>query len=432
MKILFTAFDIQDWGGIIQDLELKARGLTEAGHTVDICYLKCTDRDAYVRGNTTREGSYPSFFEGATVNTLAGYFGIPMVSYGSKKRLREWKRRTDKYDLVIHEIPGPNPIKKGANDTRGYWKRLYDIETPQIISAHDANFRDLYPHLIYIADKIKGISCTNQAGYKALSWFPANRAFIGAPHPVLNWDKMKPWDDRKERAVSAHVWKAWKHMDMAVRAAPYIKDTQLVMAGDGIERRYMTSVDKCKDKYKGIWAKAEKAGMDYVGMLTNKDLFKLLRNSRVVIDTSWSRKFMDLGCHFNRSIIEGYNNGCVPICVKENMGEDGFQRRMFKAGKTHFEIAHDCTSKELGQLIDHVTHLKADDAMEIVEAGRKVLLRYFDYRKSSLDFIRLAEGKPAGVYPELEHGKLNKKIRKNAERFMARLEAKSAKEKGEE
>jgi hypothetical protein len=175
MKILFTVFEMLDWGGIVQDLEWKARGLVEAGHSVDLIYLKNADMDPKMRGNTTREGSYPSYFKGATCNTLAGYFGVPVISYGSKDRLRKWYKRASKYDLIIHEIPGPNPAKPGQVDTKNYWQKLYDHDTPQIISAHDANYRDLYPYLVHLAPKIKGISCTNQAGYAGLSWFPAAR-----------------------------------------------------------------------------------------------------------------------------------------------------------------------------------------------------------------------------------------------------------------
>jgi glycosyltransferase involved in cell wall biosynthesis len=418
MKILFTVFEMLDWGGIVQDLEWKARGLVEAGHTVDLIYLKNADMDPKMRGNTTREGSYPSYFKGATCNTLAGYFGVPVISYGSKDRLRKWYKRASKYDLIIHEIPGPNPAKPGQVDTKNYWQKLYDHDTPQIISAHDANYRDLYPYLVHLAPKIKGISCTNQAGYAGLSWFPAPRAFIGAPHPVLDWTKQKSWDDRKVQAVCAHVWKAWKHMDQVVRAIPKLKETNMVMCGSGIEYHYMSSVDKCKPKYEGIWQKAMDAGMDYRGMMPTADLQKLYRQSRVMVDMAWSKKFMKLGCHFNRSIIEGYNNGCVPIVVSENMIEDGFQVRMFKEGKTHFEIKADHRPKELAQLIEHVANLPAAEADEIVRRGRKVLLKYFDYRVSSLDYIKLAEGKPAGVYPKLETGKLNKKILAAADKFM--------------
>ena len=213
-------FDIQDWGGIAADLIWKYKGLVEAGHDVDFCFLQNKDQDPKIRGGTTRSGSYAGPVKGMQVHTQAGFFGVPIISYGSKSRLRKWWKRAEKYDLIIHEIPGPNPAKPGMTDDKMYWSKLYDHDTPQIISAHDANFRDLYPYLLEIAPKIKGISCTNQAGYAGLSLFPAPRAFIGAPHPVLNWEEQKAWNDRKPQVVSAHVWKAWKRHYMQVKAVP--------------------------------------------------------------------------------------------------------------------------------------------------------------------------------------------------------------------
>jgi hypothetical protein len=428
MKILFTLFEIQDFGGIAADLVFKKKGLEEAGHEVDIVYLRHSDKPNYVRRvvGAGRQGNY-DIGGGITVNTLSGFYGVPVMSYASKRLMRKWWAFADRYDMVIHEIPGPNPAKTGAIDVKGYWRQVYDVETPQIISAHDAHFRDMYPHLIEVADKVRGISCTNPAGYVALEWFPGPRAFIGAPHPVLNWKKLPAWEDRDPNAVCAHVWKAWKHMDQAVRSARYLEDANLIMAGDGIERRYMTSVDKCKPKYKGVWARAERAGMDYKGMLTPSQLSKVYRNARVMVDCSWSAKFAKLNNHFNRSIIEGYNHGCVPICVDINMAEPGMQVQMFQKGKTHFEIAHDATPRQLAELIDHVVNLPPEKAAAMVKRGRRILLDYFDYRKTSLEYIKLAKGKAAGVYPKLEVGKTNKTIKRNVERFMTKVDRQIAK-----
>lgn len=427
MKILLTIFDCMDIGGIGTDVHWKILGLQEAGHKVDIIMLKNADHDPKVRGRTTQIGATDGP-NGLQIHPQAGFFGLPIVCYGSKERLKLLHKRFSKYDLIIHEIPGPDPAK--TRDTKGYWHRLYDHDVPQIISAHDANFRDLYPYLIKVAPFIKGISCTNQAGYEALSWFPAPRAFIGAPHPVFDWDELPSWDDRKQRAVCAHVWKAWKRMHYVVRSVPKVKDTQIVMCGDGIERNYMTSPNKRKEIYGDMWERAIDAGMIYKGMLPAAKLHKLYRNSRVMLDMAWSDKFKNLGCHFNRSIIEGYNNGCVPIVVAENMIEDGFQRQMFRSGKTHFEIAADHKPKELAQLIDHVSNLSADEADEIIRRGRKILTRFFDYRVTSLQYIDLANGKPAGVYPKLETGKLNKKIVAAADRYKDKVRRKVAKARG--
>ncbi len=428
MKILFTLFEIQDFGGIAADLVWKRKGLQAKGHTVDIVYLRHSDKPNYVRKivGDGRQGNY-DIGDGITVNTLSGFYGVPVMSYASPRLMKAWWKFANSYDLVIHEIPGPNPAKTGAIDTKGYWRRLYDIETPQIISAHDAHFRDMYPHLIEIADKVQGISCTNPAGYVALEWFPGPRAFIGAPHPVLNWDKIPSWDDKEKIAIAAHVWKAWKRQDQAVRSTRFLQDTHLIMAGDGIERRYMTSIDKCKLKYKGVWSRALKAGMEFKGMMPPKELSKIYRKSRVMVDCSYSRKFELLSNHFNRSIIEGYNHGCVPICTKENMAEPNVPLKLFRNGKTHFEFSRTDSPKVLAELIDHVANLPAKEADAIVKRGRKILTDHFDYRVSSLEYIKLAKGKPAGIYPELEVGKVNKQVKANAAKFMLKIDRQLAK-----
>lgn len=407
MKILITIFEIQDYGGIVGDIELMIAGLQRAGHSCDLIMLRNIDRDPYIRRDTTRQGSYDSI-TGGQVNTLSGWYGIPVHGYGSKRRLREWRKLTDGYGLVIHEIPGPKP------DVKDYWRKLYDIDTPQIIVAHDANFRDMYPHVALVADKIKGIACTNHAGYVALEWFPAPRAFIGAAHRVLKHDEQPRWEDRPERAVCAHVWKAWKHMDVVVRAAPMINKLGhgLIMGGDGIEGRYMRSKDKCKERYRGIWDRAIKSGMDYRGLLTHKELFEIYKNSRVMIDMNWSKKFMKLGNHFNRSIIEAYNTGVVPICVTQNMHDKvPAQVTLWRSAgpkRNYIPVDREISPTDLAYVVREAMCMHGDDAEQIVDNGRKILRKYFDYRVTSLEFLKLAQGKSAGVYPKLETGKMPK------------------------
>lgn len=413
MRILFTLFEIQDWGGIVADLELKCRGLVEAGHKVDLLILKPNAQPVKMRKPRDPkgpEGSYPSAFgNNALANTHQGWYNVRTMGYASKQNIQEWFRIAEKYDGIFHEIPNP-PIKLENKklDTKGYWKKIFDTDTPQIIIAHDAHFREMYPQIIEIAHRIKGIATTNHAGYAGLSWFPAPRAFIGAPHPVLNWKKMRPWDERKPRAVAAHMWKAWKHQDYLVRCSPLLKKSFMHMAGSGIEYHYMTSENKRPPEYVGMWEAAVDSGrFKYHGLLVPDALFKLYQNSRVMADMSFNAKFNKLGNHFNRSIIEGYNNGVVPICTAMNMKENNPQIELFKGGRTHIEVAHDISPKELAKVIDATANMHADDAAEYIDLGRKMLLRFFDYRVASLEFLKLLKGKPAGVYPKLEIGKTN-------------------------
>lgn len=414
MNILITVFQIMDYGGIVNHVELLIRGFQEEGHNCTLVMLRDMDRDPYVRRDTKQAGAYKSI-TGGQAHTLSGWFGIEVIGYGSLKRIKQWKRLTDEYDLVIHEVPGPKP------DKAGLWKKIYDIDTPQIIIAHDAHFRTMYPHLALIADKIEGIACTNHAGYVALDWFPAPRAFVGAPHVPRNWERMVPWKKRAKIAVSAHVWKAWKHMDMVVRAAPHMK-SQLILGGDGIEGRYMRSKDKCKPRYKGIWKKAISSGAIWLGLMTPAQLREAYWNSRVMVDMSWSKKFMPLGNHFNRSIIEAFNVGVVPICVKGNMiDKTPAQVKLWRSVgsmRNYVPVSKDATPKELAQIIDETVNMRPADAEVIINNGRDILREYFDYRVSARGFLRLAAGKNAGVYPKLETGRMPKGFEEQIDAYL--------------
>lgn len=395
MKILLTLFEIQDYGGIVGDIEFLIKGLREHGHEVDFVMLRNVARDPYIRKAEGPKGSYASQ-TGGEVHTLGGWYGVLVMGYGNEYFLRKYQDFANGYDLIIHEIPNPKP--------EGLWRELYDVKPPQVIAAHDAHFRDMYPYIREIAHKVKGISCTNHAGYNALSWFPGPRAFIGAAHQLADWDKLPLWDAKSKQAVCAHVWKAWKHMELVVAAAPHLKDAALVMGGDGIEGRYMRSKDKCKPKYKGLWDAFLDTEHQYRGLMTHEELYEEYKYSRLMVDMSFSRKFYALGNHFNRSILEAGNMGCISICTSENMAPTNEQVVLFEDGVTHIGVPHNITPESLASIMDWAVNIHADDANQMIANVRKILADHFDYRKVCLEYIKLAEGKPAGIYPILETG----------------------------
>jgi hypothetical protein len=315
-----------------------------------------------------------------------------------------WREYANQFDLVIHQLPVPKP------DREGWWRKIYGIGVPQIAIAHDAHFRDAYPHLIDIAHLLYGVSVTNPAGYAALEWYPGGRCFIGAPHVPKKWDLDLPWSKRPKRFVSAHVWKAWKHMDIVLRSLPHLhKGIDNYIAGDGIEARYMRSKEKCKPKYKGLWKKSLKAGMNYHGLTTPREIMRAYQESRVMVDMSHSKKFAALGNHFNRSTIEAYNGGCVPLVCCENMRD----KTGIFSPRTHYR----CTSildgvEALAMAIDVTIHLKPEVADEIVAAGRKLLMDHFHYLKSAQEFIDLGKGKKrVGIYGKIEYGEITPEIK---------------------
>ena len=416
MNILVTLFEIQDYGGIAQSHELMVKGLVKLGHDVDFVILRGNDRPSYVRKPTGPKGSYPSVM-GGEVNTLSGWYGQLVMGYASVANMRAYKKLANEYDLIIHQIPVPKP------DKRGWWKKLYDVDPPQIAWVHDANFRDLYPHLLLVAHKLAGVTTSNQAGYESLAWLPCPRAFLGVPHELLDWKVAIRWRNRRKQAVCAHVWKAWKRMHLVVQAVPYAAYSGIVMGGDGIEGRYMRSKDKCKPRYKGIWKKAVKSGLDYRGLMTHDELFGLYQKSRVMIDMSYSKRFAALGSHFNRSLLESYNNGLVPVVTDVNMTDNfAAQKTLWKDGKTHVAVPLDATPRDLADIVNATLNMHEDDANQIVANGRRILKKNFEYKKFARGLISLADGEPCGVYPMLERGtspggfeeRVKKFVRENA------------------
>lgn len=411
MKILVTLFEIQDYGGIAQSHELMAKGLMELGHEVNFVIMRCNDRDPYVRKSTGPTGSYPSVM-GGEVNTLSGWYGQEVIGYGSARNLRTYKKRANTYDLIIHQIPVPKP------DPKGYWAKIYEVDTPQIAWIHDANFRDLYPHLVLVAHKLRGVTTSNQAGYESAAWLPCPRVFLGVPHELLDWKGMVRWNGRRKQAVCAHVWKAWKRMHLTVMAVPHMGKGRIIMGGDGIEGRYMRSKDKCKPRYKGIWKKAMRADLDYRGLMTHDELFSLYQRSRVMIDLSYSKRFAALGSHFNRSLLEAYNCGLVPIVTDVNM-TDNFdaQKTLWRHGKTHVEFPVNESPEFLAALVEDTLSMHEDDAKQIVSNGRRILKKNFEYKRFAHGLIELASNRPCGVYPMLEQGTPPDGFYKKAKKF---------------
>ena len=395
MKVLITVFDICDYGGIVAGVENLIKGFHEHGHTVDLVILRPNDQNPYIKKAEGPEASWRSL-TGGMAHTLNGWYGVLVMSYGTRHRMKAWQDYASGYDLIIHEIPNPQPVEG--------WQGIFDVTPPQVIVVHDAHFRDMYPHLQEIAHKIKGVTCTNHAGYRALEWFPAPRAFIGASHVPARWDHQMPWNSRPAQAVSAHVWKAWKHMEQVVRAAPHLNRTQLVLGGDGIEGRYMRSIDKCKPKYKGIWDKFKATQHEYLGLVPHNTLMSVYLDSRVMVDMSYSRKFAALGNHFNRSILEAANFGCISICTTENMAATNEQVVLWQDNVTHVAVPHDITDQSLAEVIDWASNLRSVDVEDMVWRVRNILLEHFDYQKAPGEFIKLSRGEPAGIYPKLEVG----------------------------
>lgn len=410
MKILFPIYLINNYGGITTYVEELTKGFRELGHTVDLVLLGPSVRKPYKRIHTVTPGSWPSVFDGLSVNPDTGWGGVTVVS---ANLVSEWKERAEQYDLIVWIIPVPSYSSLSAMPD---WRKLYKLSVPQVAIIHDGNFRYLYPHLNAVAPQLNGVACVHGAAYGSAALYNGSYALIPNPHPSPTEYTDLPWEEKKKIVTCVHMWKGWKHMDDAVRSAPYLQTAKLILGGDGIERRYLTSETKAPPKYAGLWsAMMESGNAKYLGIITNKRLTSIYSKGRIMYDPSFSKNYNRLGSHFNRSIFEAYNAGSVPLCVKENMQLPG----IFKPGVSHLEIPFDISPKRRAKAFDAAVNISEDQANTILDYGRNLIKTQFNRKKIAKDLIRLANGKPCGLFASLEEGKPNARIHAAAKNILA-------------
>lgn len=425
MKILMPVLDLCDYGGIVHHTELLTRAYREMGHDVTVVKLTNTVRDPYVnKAETHLTGIGPSIIANQ-VHTIYGWYGITVHGYGDKRQRLAWRKYTDRFDVVIHQVPVPEM------DATGAWRKLYAIDTPQVMTVPDAHCRDRYPHLLDICDRFVGAGTTHEAGYIALGAFPIRRAYIGTPHVPLRWKSQRTWREREPRMVSAHVWKSVKNMDLLVRAFPFMSGIPNIMAGDGIEGRYMRSVDKCKPKYKGIWAKAIKHGMNWTNVVPPRELRNMYLNSRVMVDLAFNKKYASYGNSHNRALIEGYNAGCVPVVFEEAMVEQT-DAHLFENNVTHIGIPRESTPRDIAHAIQSAINMKPRVARDMIEAGRALITRHFDYQRVACAFLNIAVYPHAniGVLKHMETGNVTAQVQAARDKYVCAFHVKNARKNG--
>ena len=383
MKFLMTLFQIQDYGGIINHAEYLTKGLKELGHEVDFCMLvpkSAVSNRAPIRG---RDGDYKSL-EGGTgykFHQARGWKGIPKIPYVSNQARKLFKEKCSKYDAVLWHIPVPTLNKDNTEITA--WLDLYDHGSKNIAIIHDGNLPKLYPHLISVSEYFHAAVCVHESAYNSAKYLNIPRKLILNPfkiHGDFGYDF-----DKRSGALAIQIFKAWKRVDTLVRAVPFIKET-VVVGGAGIEYRYMTSKDKCKPKYfdsngNRIWVVALDHGMIYRGVVPNEEVLKLLGETKLQIDPSFSKKYSDYGAHFNRTTVEAMIKGAVPMATDLGMKNS----QIFKSGENYIEIPHTATPEEFGDIVNE--GLTNKEQWETIRHNNLGLLNKFDMRNVAQEYV---------------------------------------------
>ncbi len=358
-------FDIQDLGGIINHAEHLIYGLKHMRHEVTL--VRIEDKTKVVDSSCSRDLQHNTF-SGIPLDQRAGW-KFPLENR-IPIRSTNWKKYTSKYDLVLWEVPVP------PKQDMSLFKKLYNIPVAQIVFVHDGNAVKMYPHIKRIADKVEYFACVHPCALGNMTALGIdNIELILNPQALWKGRMNKPnWEERVKRVCSFQTFKAWKRVEDLVKAVPYINADYIVLGGGGIEYYYMTSKTKCKSKYRGIWDKALESGMWYVGYTSEQKRDVIMQDSRLLIDTSWSKGYAKYGSHFNRVMVDGIIQGCIPVV--RDLAMEGVTP--FKWLKHYLEIPYDASAKKFAGLIDCDLRLDSNTANKMIRSAQAVVRKEFD------------------------------------------------------
>lgn len=406
MKILVVCHDFNNFGGIINHTEQLLCGLREIGHEADFVFLRTTKI-----GNTNGLSlSDKMYSEGFVIGDGTGYpvhqgkgWKCPYYSIINNDDVNAFIGRANTYDVIIWESIFGFKNSKTEGNTNCI-RMITEIVSKQIAIIHDGNLRKLYPWIYQIRSHLTGLACVHMSAYKSAEFMGVPRALILNPQSPTNHEKWVPFSDREDHILSLQTFKAWKRVGDLVVSIPHF-DSKVTLAGDGIERNYMTSKDKVKPCYiatknvdpdfyngKPIWDNAlDTQRFFYVGYMNEKTRDAYLQRVRFLIDTSWSKTY---GSHFNRVIIDAMRQGVVPIArnlgISDNESGECF---LLKPNENYLMIPWNATPKEFGDKIKEFSSIAPQEYDRIVQNNIEVI-KQFDRKYIAQQFMNLALGKP--------------------------------------
>jgi glycosyltransferase involved in cell wall biosynthesis len=425
MKILVVCHEFNNFGGIINHTEQLIAGFKDLGHSVDFLPIRSSKnynkiREKDLTGYDIGQGTGIPVHQGNGWHTSYGPFL-------SESFVNEFVESSNKSDLIIWQsIFGFK--NKETEGYRAWVDMIQRVTSKQIVIVHDGNLRKFYPWIEHLKDNITGLACVHPSAYESAEQISIPRALILNPQKSIE-KKDIPFSNRKSQILSLQTFKRWKRVDDLIFAVPYLKDIKIIVAGDGMERAYMCSVDKCKPEYyctpdtdpnadpkmygNKIWDNALANGMDYLGFISETRRDEILSESKFLIDTSWSKTY---GSHFNRVIVDAMRVGVVPIA--RNLGvsdnEDGVSV-LFKPNVNYLMIPWDVKPKSFAEHIQRFMEINEDDYLRMVETNYKIV-QDFDRKKIAQDYIDLALGNPCGVFNKLETGSMtDNKVKKTVD-----------------
>lgn len=392
MRILYVVPEGADMGGIITSTEQILQGFREVGHQADFALLRAVRTATreyappkrYVREFTKGKGS------GQPVHPVLGWRG----RYYALGQPEEFVRTANTYDVIVWgALYGlRNKITEGGD---GSWLSVFSkVKKPHIAMVRDDHLPDRYPWAAILEKYIAGWACVQQASYDSCVGLVRPRLITTSGHDVRNTNTGK--SVRERTVFSVQTFKSWKRVDKLVAAVPHLRTLRVVLAGDGIERRYMTSTDKCKPRYyctkktdpdalqryvgKRIWDNAIQSGMTYLGPVSEEERDIQMQRAVLFVDMSNRNGTGQI----NRTLVEAMRNGCVPVVSPLFVGKH------FAAGKDYLPIDPTLTPKEIARTLEQYA---TQNHRAMVNRNFRGL-KNFDRKKAAADILSLVNCPP--------------------------------------
>jgi len=398
MKILTVVHDFNNFGGIISHTEQLIAGFKDLGHETEFVYLRSTKTGGKFSDDYVADGYDIGVGTGIPVHQGKGWRG-DYLSFINDDDVTKFVKLANKYDIVIWEsIFG---FKCQESEGKQSWLRMFkEVNAKHIVIVHDGNLRKNYPWIHHLRKHITALVCVHPSAFNQAEAVNIPRALILNPQDISK--KQETSFRKKTNTIfSLQTFKRWKRVDDLVAAVPYING-QVVIAGDGIERSYMSSKDKCKAEYyctlnrdpqatedrigKPIWQNAIDYGMEYVGFVSEEKRDETLNRVKFLLDPSWSKTY---GEHFNRVVVDAMLMGVVPIARNLGVSDNEKGIGLLKPNKNYLMIPWDATPKEFGDLCNKFLSMSQADYEEIVSNNFE-FVKQFDRKEIASQYIALA------------------------------------------
>lgn len=372
MKIIYAVPEGSDLGGIITSSENLIAALRELGHMVNFILLRPM-KSEFIVSDPPDDGKY-TLGEGTRrwMNPIYGWKGG--MAYGiNRNGFARFVRDTAHADLIIWGSLYGLKTKETEEDKE--WLYFFArIGVPMLAFVRDDHIPGRAAWIGDLDGYLRGWLCVQPCSMKSVEHLQRPKFLVYSGHNT-SVKTGKAHYDRKNQVCVIQSFKSWKNGDKVVAAVPKIH-AQVVLAGDGIVRRYMTSPDK--NKYfnaegKAIWPHALNHGMVYRGVISEQNRTLLLNESKFLIDLS--RRGTE--GQINRIVVEAMLAGCIPICVSEFIEKAGFT-----PGRNFLPTTPESVADDVNYYLDHIQ----DDVYDRMQAINYAFVDQFS-RKASAERI---------------------------------------------